>query len=155
MRNLQGISEHLVIELDDAQLVSLLPSKDPGPPLPLGIYQHGVPGSPSHQDTVLDAQVVCRQALHHMPHVRMTPLHVMKLRRGQDQGKVYSGFQICRISGPGGSNAQNFRGSRLQVTFLVFILWVLGVRGPPCLGYDGLDFQAAVLGYRAIRLSWE
>ena len=59
------VSEQLVIQLGDLELVSLFPVHDPGAALALWVYQHRIPGRPGHHDSILDTQIISGQTLQH------------------------------------------------------------------------------------------
>ena len=57
------VSEELVIELGDLELVGLLPVHDPCAPLALRVHQDRISCGPCHHDTILDTQIISGQPL--------------------------------------------------------------------------------------------
>lgn len=57
---LEVVSEELVIELRDLELIGLFPVHDPSAALALWVNQNRIPGSSGHHDAILYTQVIGR-----------------------------------------------------------------------------------------------
>ena len=63
MAHLKDISEVLVCEVRHSEVPLGIALHEPGAALVLGVYKQRVSGGPGHQDTILDAQLICGQSL--------------------------------------------------------------------------------------------
>ena len=66
---LKVVSEELVVQLGDLELVGLLPVHNPGAALALRVNQHRISGGSCHHNTVLNTQVISGQPLQAQRHV--------------------------------------------------------------------------------------